>query len=281
MKKLLSLVLAMMLTVLLIPVNAEAAETKKVAFAQNKMTVYVGAKTTLKNTGTAKNVKWTTSNSKVVSVSNKGVITAKKAGKAVITAKSGKNTAKCTVTVKKQLNLKQIVAKTNKELAKAKNFTITAYMGSIKKSNLYMAVGVNIKSKVAYANMSILGLPEMYMSGNKTYWLDATTNKWYYFNSDSDDSEFFDIEELQEGLSDIANCKLIANKTFNGNNCAAIRVKEDGQTSEFYFDLTNYDFVGAAQGSGKEKVIMVIDTKTVVKLPANVKKATYKEFSFQ
>lgn len=47
----------------------------------------------------ATSVKWTTSNSKIVSVNKNGTIKALKNGKAVITAKTGFGTAKCTVTV--------------------------------------------------------------------------------------------------------------------------------------------------------------------------------------
>lgn len=47
----------------------------------------------------ATSVKWTTSNSKIVSVNKNGTIKALKNGKAVITAKTSFGTAKCTVTV--------------------------------------------------------------------------------------------------------------------------------------------------------------------------------------
>ena len=45
-------------------------------------------------------MKYSSSNKKVVSVSSKGVIKAKKKGKATITVKSGKKTYKIKVTVK-------------------------------------------------------------------------------------------------------------------------------------------------------------------------------------
>ena len=58
----------------------------------DNMTVYVGKTGKLKLKGTSP-VKWKTSNSKIVSVSSKGLIRGKKKGKAVITVtgKNGKN----------------------------------------------------------------------------------------------------------------------------------------------------------------------------------------------
>ena len=65
--------------------------------------VYVGKKATIKVTKTKVTGKVTfkSSNKKVATVNSKGVITGKKAGKAVITVKVGKYTKKLTVKVKK------------------------------------------------------------------------------------------------------------------------------------------------------------------------------------
>ena len=282
MKKILSLALAMMLTVLLIPVNAEAAETKKVALNKSNITIYVGSTTTLKNTGTAKKVKWSSTKPNVASVTQKGVVTAKKAGKTTIVAKVGNKKAKCTVTVKKQLTAKQIIKKANKQFKNVKNFSVSGYIKSIKKKNLYMAMGVNLKTNIVYMDLSLLGFPKMYTDGNKTYWQDIETKAWYYYTSDSDDTVFVDSDDLSEGFDDDAKYKLLSNKKFNGKKCAVIRITQDGETLDFYFNLANYELIGASQGSGEEKVIITIDTKTVVKIPNKAKNsATYKELSFE
>lgn len=62
-------------------------------------TIYVGNKTTLKVTGTKKKAQWISSNKKVAMVTKKGIVTAKKAGTATVTAKIGKKkyTSKITV----------------------------------------------------------------------------------------------------------------------------------------------------------------------------------------
>ena len=65
-----------------------------------KVTLTVGKTYQLKVTGTKKKIKWNTSNKKVATVSSKGKIKAKKAGKAKIYAKIGKKKLICYLTVK-------------------------------------------------------------------------------------------------------------------------------------------------------------------------------------
>ena len=56
---------------------------------QKKLTLQVGQKKKLKVNATSKKVAWISSNKKVATVSKKGLVKAKKKGKAVITAKIG------------------------------------------------------------------------------------------------------------------------------------------------------------------------------------------------
>lgn len=72
---------------------------KKVKLSQTKMTLKVGTKKKLKVKPAAKKVKWSTSKKAVATVSQKGVVKAKKKGKAIITAQIGKKKLKCKVTV--------------------------------------------------------------------------------------------------------------------------------------------------------------------------------------
>ncbi len=83
------------------PSNAYAAAKKAPKLSATSKTVLKGKTFTLKvkNAGKAK-VKWTSSNKKVATVSKTGKVTAKKAGKATITAKVGKKKLTCKVTVK-------------------------------------------------------------------------------------------------------------------------------------------------------------------------------------
>ena len=282
MKKILSLVLAMMLTVLLLPVNVEASEAKSVKLNKSKMTIYVGAKTTLKNTGTANKVKWSSTKPSVASVTQKGVVTAKKAGKTTIVAKSGQTKVKCNITVKKNLTAKQIAKKMNNQVKNLKNMTMKGYIKSISAKNLFLEMGVNIKTNVVYTNIALFGMPKMYVDGKTTYWQDSETGSWFYFNSDSDDNDIVDEDESIPAIEKKAKLKLLSKTTFNKIKCAALRVKQDGETIIYYFDLADYSLVGMAQGSGNEKSIIIIDLKTTVEIPNSIiENATYKEFSFE
>ena len=75
------------------------ANAARVKLNKKSLSLTVGKTYKLKVKGTKKKVKWNSSNKKVVTVSKKGKVTAKKAGKATITAKIGKKKYKCKVTV--------------------------------------------------------------------------------------------------------------------------------------------------------------------------------------
>lgn len=87
-------------------VEAAAAnnQVSKVKISETKATLGVGETLKLKVTGTKKSVKWSSSNSKVASVSG-GKVKGKKAGKATITASVKGKKLKCRVTVKKRVYL--------------------------------------------------------------------------------------------------------------------------------------------------------------------------------
>lgn len=78
---------------------------KSIKLNKTKVTLSKGKKVKLKATvapsnATDKNVTFTSSNTKVATVNAKGVVTAKKAGKATITAKAGTKKATCKIVVK-------------------------------------------------------------------------------------------------------------------------------------------------------------------------------------
>lgn len=78
-----------------------SAENKVMTISSNTATITAGQKKTLKVTDAPGTVKWKSSKTSVATVSSKGVVTAKKAGKATITATSGDQKITCKVTVKK------------------------------------------------------------------------------------------------------------------------------------------------------------------------------------
>lgn len=69
---------------------------------KTKVTLYPKGTTTLKVTGTSRQVKFSSSKKSVATVSSKGKVTAKKPGTAVITAKVGSKKVTCKVTVKEK-----------------------------------------------------------------------------------------------------------------------------------------------------------------------------------
>lgn len=82
--------------------NAQAAKKKKVQLNKKTVTLEVGKKVTLKlkNAPKKKTITWSSNEKKIASVSKRGVVTAKKVGKANITAKVNGKKYVCKVTVK-------------------------------------------------------------------------------------------------------------------------------------------------------------------------------------
>ena len=111
MKKVLSMFVTVVMifaSVAVVP-SAYAAAPKAITLSKTSQTVYIGQKYTLKVKAVTpkkadKDVKWKTSDKKIATVSQKGVVTGKKKGTVTITAVSKSNSkikAKCKVTVKK------------------------------------------------------------------------------------------------------------------------------------------------------------------------------------
>ena len=108
MKKLFAvlLALALVVTTLTMPALAKTktVKTTKVTLSETGTVTLEKGKTlqltaTLRPKNSTQAVKWSTSNKKIATVNSKGKVTAKKAGTATITAKSGKKSAKVKVKV--------------------------------------------------------------------------------------------------------------------------------------------------------------------------------------
>lgn len=97
-KKILTLLLAVVMLITILPVQTQAASKGKLN--KTKATIYVGSNTTLKLSETSKKITWSTSKKSVAMVNSKGKVTAKKAGKATITAKVSGKKYNCKITVK-------------------------------------------------------------------------------------------------------------------------------------------------------------------------------------
>ncbi len=82
--------------------SVQAASPK---LSKKKATLYIGDTLKLQVKNTSQKIKWSTSAKKIATVSKNGVVQAKKAGKATITAKFGKKKLTCKVTVKNVLSV--------------------------------------------------------------------------------------------------------------------------------------------------------------------------------
>lgn len=99
-KKISIVLAAVMLIAGVAGVNPAAADAKKAGLNKKKLLMYVGDTYKLKVNGTKKKVKWSSNKKQVASVTKKGVVKAKSAGAAKITAKAGSKKYNCKVTVK-------------------------------------------------------------------------------------------------------------------------------------------------------------------------------------
>ena len=102
-KKILVIIFALVLSISMISSTSVSA-AKKVKLNKTRATIYVGKTVTLKLKNNKSKMKWSSSNKKVATVTSKGKVKGKKAGKATITAKIGKRKYKCRITVKKKTN---------------------------------------------------------------------------------------------------------------------------------------------------------------------------------
>lgn len=114
------LALAMVISVAVIPSSAA-----KVKISKTSVTLVKGFSTTLKISGTSKEVKWSSQDKTIATVSSKGKVTAKKTGTTYIIAKVNNQTFKCKVTV---ILGKLTLSKTAAVLEKGKTMKVKVTM---------------------------------------------------------------------------------------------------------------------------------------------------------
>ncbi len=115
--------------------NCVTVEAASVKINKKKATMYIGNTLKLKVKGTKRKVKWKTSSKKIATVSSKGVVKAKKAGKVTIRAVVNKKKYKCKIIVKKAPKTKISLSAKSLSLYKGDTLRLTAntenYNGSI------------------------------------------------------------------------------------------------------------------------------------------------------
>ncbi len=99
-KKLLLITILIMTALVAMPQIQNKVQATSVKLNKTKKTVYEGNTYNLSVQGTNKKIKWSSSDTKVAKVNSNGKVTAKRNGKAIITAKVGNKKLKCTIKVK-------------------------------------------------------------------------------------------------------------------------------------------------------------------------------------
>ena len=136
MKKRKKLALTIVL-ILVLTISMSIAAFAAVRISRKRFTIATNAPRWLHVDGTKKKVTWKSTNTKVVTVKQNGVITGKKAGRATVVAKVGGKSYKCAVTV---LSDKQIANRLlSKIRAKYKNASIDDCYRSGSYLNLFVS----------------------------------------------------------------------------------------------------------------------------------------------
>jgi len=100
-----------------------SVQAASIKISTKSKTLYVGYGCKLNITGTNQKVKWSSSNSKVASVTKNGYVTAKSKGTATITAKVKGKTYKCKIKVNKTASLDIYATRSMKFIGTTKKVT--------------------------------------------------------------------------------------------------------------------------------------------------------------
>lgn len=98
-KQLIAVLATAILACTLFYITGNVQAVKKVKLSQTELSLNKGEKKKLELKGAKGKIKWSTNKKKIATVSQKGIVTAKNNGKAIITASNGKKKYKCKVTV--------------------------------------------------------------------------------------------------------------------------------------------------------------------------------------
>lgn len=158
-------VLALMMIFSVFPATQVNAATKP-KLSKTRITMTVGQSKKLKVKGIskkrAKRIKWKSSKKKVVTVTKTGKLKARKAGKAVITAKVGKKKLKCKVVVKRK----------RKKSTKKKESNSSSKKMWLSKTSVTLQVGSGIDLVLHNAKNVV----KWSSSNNKVAWADRATS---------------------------------------------------------------------------------------------------------
>lgn len=134
------LMIVLMLTIFTVPVSAEIRPKKRKKIPeQTTVILFVNTQKKLNpdNLPINQRIKWSSNNKKIATVTQKGKVTAKKAGKAKITAKSEAGKHTFVITVKKKVKLKNTKGKKASDISALKKIIETQILqGATVSTNL-------------------------------------------------------------------------------------------------------------------------------------------------
>lgn len=195
------------------------SQAAKIKLNKKKVTIKAGKKVTLKVKGTKKKAKWSSNKKSVATVSQKGVVKGKKAGKATITAKVGKKKYKCKVTVKAS-NKTIGSAPVPKPNVSTTNQTPQTNVNSVSTDQLAANVDVKVEKVLSGVTISV--------TNRNTVWLDSATVNYSLCTAagtpvEVDNTHFFNVKPgatmqervylSQENLASVDVGKTIVSKT--------------------------------------------------------------------
>ena len=184
---------------------------------KKSVTLSVGKSSTLKVTGTKQKVKWISSNTAIATVSSKGVVTARKKGTAVITAKVGSEKYICKVTVKEKKKPTTTSSKYKKVVDYITNHgklnSNYNYFISIEKksSDTTYAAAIEYDEDIKALNLILISSMEFELGSGKTA-LEVTINN----NATSADVDYVWIYSHQYGTNAVEMEAIINPKTYSG-----------------------------------------------------------------
>lgn len=189
-KKLFVSFLVISIAIFIVPItfkafnNYASVQAASVKISTKSKTLYVGYGCKLNITGTKKKVTWSSTNSKVATVTQSGYVTAKNKGTTTIIAKVNGKTYKCKVTVNQSASMDIYTTRTIKFTGTTKKVTYTSSnskVASINKNGKITAKKVGTTTITAKVN----GKKYKYTLNVKANgWVtDSKGNKYYYKNN--------------------------------------------------------------------------------------------------
>lgn len=253
-KKIASMFLLILLVIVLLPNNVQAAKTK---LSKTKITIQNGNTYSLNLQNNTNAIKWTSNNKKIATVSNEGLVTGKKVGSCTVTAKVGKKKYSCKVTIKES-DLEHFF---HDEIILTKGNKISQ---TFIYNNNYFSTNIKWSSSDKnIATISSKGVISGKSAGKVTITAKYKNKKYKFDMIVVDKIIFYDDEKINIAVNNISNSRGFSQKTSR----MALTIKNKTNNSFAFF----FDNIGI---NGKQ----VSDLDYSINIPANTESTYLKTF---